>query len=280
MSIIFVNKPKGITSFDLCFKLRKVLNTKAIGHIGTLDPNASGVMGILSEKDTKLNQFLVGQDKEYVCEVLLGIETDTLDICGNVINEKKCIMPSKKQIEDTLNKYIGKNKQIPPLTSAIKYKGKKLYEYQKEGIEVEIAERDVFIYEIELIEVLDETFIFRAKVSSGTYIRSLVRDVLRDLGLVGTLNNLVRTKLGFIDLKQCNSLEECLSGNFNTYDSYNILERIFESYEIDDYKKVLNGQKLFLDIDSDKVLICHKKKALAIYQRVEKNLFKCQRGLF
>lgn len=280
MSIIFVNKPKGITSFDLCFKLRKVFNTKSIGHIGTLDPNASGVMGILIGKDTKLNQFLVGQHKEYICEVLLGVETDTLDICGNIINEKKCTMPSREKIVDCLNKFIGKQKQIPPLTSAIKYKGRKLYEYQRKGIEVKIPEKDIEVYEIELLEIFENIFTFRIKVSSGTYVRSLVRDILRELNLIGTLNNLVRTSVGSIKLEDCASLEDCLLKKFSLYSAYEILSTIYKTYEIDDFKKVMNGQKLYLDIDCDKVLICHEKKAIAIYQRVEKNLFNCQRGLF
>ena len=123
--IVLVDKPKGITSFDVCFKMRKIFGTKKIGHTGTLDPNATGLMMILVDNATKANQFLVSATKEYIATVKIGIKTDTDDIDGNIIESKNEVMPSRDIIEETLKSFLGKSKQIPPMTSAIKVDGKK-----------------------------------------------------------------------------------------------------------------------------------------------------------
>ncbi|MGN1405762.1 MAG: tRNA pseudouridine(55) synthase TruB, partial [Erysipelotrichaceae bacterium] len=170
MSILYIDKPKGMTSFDICFRLRKVLGTKKIGHTGTLDPNATGLMIVLSEKDTKANQFLVSDYKEYIGECLIGIKTDTLDIDGNILEEKTETMPERKEIISVLESFLGDSMQIPPMTSAIKVDGKKLYEYQREGKTVELEPRPITVSKIELLELNDRTFTFRCRVSSGTYI--------------------------------------------------------------------------------------------------------------
>ena len=153
MSIIFVDKPKGITSFDVCYKLRKALNTKHIGHSGTLDPNASGVMIIASDKDTKVLQFLKKDTKEYIGTCTLGIRTDTLDIEGKVLEKKDDYkVPSKDELNNIFNKFIGKSKQKPPMFSAIRHNGKRLYDLARENKEVDIKERDIEIYSLELHE--------------------------------------------------------------------------------------------------------------------------------
>ena len=121
-NILYVDKPKGMTSFDVCYRLRKILGTKKIGHTGTLDPNATGVMIVLFDKATKANQFLVSDNKEYECRVLLGIETDTLDIDGNITVKKDFIVPDKRVIEETLDSFLGESMQEVPLTSAVRWK--------------------------------------------------------------------------------------------------------------------------------------------------------------
>ena len=166
MAILYIDKPKGLTSFDICFKLRKVLGTKKIGHTGTLDPNATGLMIILSDKDSKANQFLVSDNKEYIATCLLGIETDTLDIDGKVVNTKEEFMPDKEEIKNVLSSFLGESYQIPPMTSAIKKNGKKLYEYQREGIEVEIEPRKINIEEIELLDINDSNAIEDVQVTT------------------------------------------------------------------------------------------------------------------
>ena len=175
-----LNKPSGISSFDVCFKLRKVLNTKRIGHTGTLDPNATGVMIILFNEATKGVQFLVSDTKVYKTRVLFGIETDTLDITGNVIKNDSNI-PNEEEIKKVLNSFKGQSKQVVPITSAKKINGKKLYQYQLEGKDVELPVIDINIYDIELNEIYEDGFFFTCKVSSGTYIRSLVRDIYEEI---------------------------------------------------------------------------------------------------
>ena len=163
-NVLYVNKPSGMTSFDVCYRLRKVLGTKKIGHTGTLDPLASGVMIVLFDKATKANQFLVSDNKEYIAKIKFGIETDTLDIDGNVIKESPYSLPNKEKIIEVLKSFIGPGKQVVPMTSAISVNGKRLYQYQREGKEVELPVRDINVYEIELLEMFDDGFSFRSKV--------------------------------------------------------------------------------------------------------------------
>lgn len=279
MAILYIDKPKGLTSFDICFKLRKVLGTKKIGHTGTLDPNATGLMIVLSDKDSKANQFLVSDNKEYIATCLLGIETDTLDIDGNIIKEKEETMPSSKEIEEVLNSFLGESYQIPPMTSAIKKNGKKLYEYQREGVEVEIEPRKINVEEIELLSVNDKTFSFRCKVSSGTYIRSLLKDILIKLNCIGTLSELRRTKINDIDVSEADKLEDVLNGRYTCQNLYDLLIKRYKEYPVNDPKDVLNGKRLYLKANDNELLITYNKKCLAIYVK-EKNYYVSKRGLF
>lgn len=279
MAILYIDKPKGLTSFDICFKLRKVLGTKKIGHTGTLDPNATGLMIILSDKDSKANQFLVSDNKEYIATCLLGIETDTLDIDGKVVNTKEEFMPDKEEIKNVLSSFLGESYQIPPMTSAIKKNGKKLYEYQREGIEVEIEPRKINIEEIELLDINDKTFSFRCKVSSGTYIRSLLKDILTKLNVIGTLSELRRTKINDIDVSKADKLEDVLEGRYTCQNLYDLLIKRYKEYVVSDPKDVLNGKRLYLKSNENELLITYNKQCLAIYVK-EKNYYVSKRGLF
>lgn len=279
MGILYVDKPKGITSFDVCFQLRRVLGTKKIGHTGTLDPNATGVMIVLSDKDSKANQFLVTDSKEYVGTCILGIQTDTLDIDGNIIEQKECIMPKKEDIEEVLNSFLGKSKQIPPMTSAIKVDGKKLYEYQREGKTVEIKPRDIEIYSIELLELNEKEFTFKVSVSSGTYIRVLLKDVLDKLNVVGTLKELRRTKIDNVDIKDCLPLDDILNGKVINHDLFELLSQKYKTIEIENDKDILNGKAIKLNETEKLVLLAKDKKCLAIYEK-DGDVYRSKRGLF
>ena len=279
MGILYIDKPKGMTSFDVCFKLRKILNTKKIGHTGTLDPNATGVMVILYDNATKANQFLVSSRKEYVATVRLGILTDTLDIDGKIIKQKEEKMPDAELIRKTLAKYLGKSKQLPPLTSAIKVNGKKLYEYQRQGIEVQIPLRDIEVKDIELLDVRDDEFVIRCNVSSGTYIRALTRDILDDLGVIGALSELRRTSIDGIDVKDCQKLEELTGDNLVVHSLYDVIRLYYEVYETDNRKHIIDGKRITIEGYPDQVAICCNKEVLAIYGR-EGNEYRCLRGLF
>lgn len=277
-NVLYINKPSGISSFDVCFKLRKVLGTKKIGHTGTLDPNATGVMVVLYENGTKANQFLVTDTKEYIAKVKLGIETDTLDIVGNIVKEEKCIMPNKETLIDCLNSFLGESKQVVPITSAVKVDGKRLYRYQLENKQVELPIRDINVYEIELLEIGDDYFTFRSKVSSGTYIRALMRDILAKLNLVGTLQDLKRTYVDTISINECDRLEDVLNGNYTSRDIYDILKRKYVTYNVTNKEDVVNGKRIKIDSNEEKLLMVYEDKVLAMYQK-DGSEYKCLRGL-
>ncbi|MBR2787612.1 MAG: tRNA pseudouridine(55) synthase TruB [Erysipelotrichaceae bacterium] len=277
--VLFLNKPRGLTSFDVCYRLRKILGTKKIGHTGTLDPNATGVMIVLFDKATKANQFLVSDNKEYECRVLLGIETDTLDIDGNITVKKDFIVPDKRVIEETLDSFLGESMQEVPLTSAVSVDGKRLYQYQRENKKVELPSRKINVLEIRLLEVHKDGFSFKAKVSSGTYIRSLARDICHKMGLVGTISELRRTRVDEVDLSMCDSLEEILDGNYHTHELLELLEKRYETVDYEPINDIYNGKKIKLYSDAEKIVIVHDGRAVAVYEK-EKDQYRSLRGLW
>lgn len=281
-NVCFINKPKGLTSFDICFKLRPVLKTKAVGHTGTLDPNATGVMIILFDKTCKANNFLVGENKEYIAKVAYGFKTDTGDIDGNIIAASHYNTPTKEELDAALKKFLGISKQRPPLTSAIKIKGKKLYEYQRQNIDVEVPLRTIEVSKIELLAYDDKSFTFKAEVSSGTYIRSLAQDILANLGILGTLEELKRTKLGAVDISMCDDFSEALKGHIHFYPLKDLLKKRYFAVELNDEEKrrVLNGQSLKLPRMEKELLLTYQDQAMAIYERREDGMYYTVRGLF
>ena len=278
-NVLYVNKPKGITSFDVCYKLRKILHTKKIGHTGTLDPNATGVMIVLFDKATKANQFLVSDRKDYTAEVLIGVETDTLDIDGNVVNEYEESMPSEELIKETLSSFLGTSMQEVPITSAISVDGKRLYQYQKQGIEVELPKREIEVFSIELNEIKENSFVFSCKVSSGTYVRALARDILNKMGIHGTLKELCRTAVDDININECDRLDEILKGNYKAHDLYDVLSKRYEVYEDFKEEDVLNGKKLKIDSSIKTFLMAKDHRALAIYEK-DGDIYRSVRGLW
>ena len=277
-NVLYVNKPKGITSFDVCYKLRKVLGTKKIGHTGTLDPNATGVMIVLYNNATKANQFLVSDKKEYIAKVRLGIETDTLDIDGSIIKQANFEMPSKKVLEENLKNFEGKSKQIVPITSAIKVDGKKLYEYQRKNLEVQLPTRDIEVFDIKLLEIGEDYFTFSCIVSSGTYIRALARDILANLNLIGTLQELTRTMIDDVKLSECDNLEDILNNNYHAHELIDIMSKRYKTIEFNNVDDIKNGKRIKIDSNDDRVLIVKDSIAYAIYEK-EQNEYKCVRGL-
>ena len=277
--VLYVNKPSGISSFDVCFKLRKVLHTKKIGHTGTLDPNATGVMIVLFDKSTKANQFLVTDQKEYETRVLLGKETDTLDIDGKVLGEYKYEVPDENTLKKALNAFKGRSVQEVPITSAVSVDGKRLYQYQKEGKEVELPKREIEVFSIELLNIYEDGFSFISHVSSGTYIRALVRDILSSLNLHGTVLSLKRTAVDDVRIEDCDELNDILEGNYHLHDLYDLLSKRYEVFEDFDEKDVLNGKKLVIESDQPRLLMAKNHEALAIYEK-DGDLYRSLRGLW
>ena len=277
--VLYVNKPSGISSFDVCFKLRKVLHTKKIGHTGTLDPNATGVMIVLFDKSTKANQFLVTDRKEYETRVLLGKETDTLDIDGKVLGEYKYEVPDENTLKKALNAFKGRSVQEVPITSAVSVDGKRLYQYQKEGKEVELPKREIEVFSVELLNIYEDGFSFLSRVSSGTYIRALVRDILSSLNLHGTVLSLKRTAVDDVRIEDCAELNDILEGNYHLHDLYDLLSKRYEVFEDFDEKDVLNGKKLLIESDQSRLLMAKNHEALAIYEK-DGDLYRSLRGLW
>lgn len=193
--IIVVNKPSGCTSHDIVSKIRKSLKLKKVGHTGTLDPLATGVLPILLGNATKLSKYLINHDKEYVATIKLGVKTETGDIEGSIIDEQKVPLFTEEQIIEVLNSFVGKQKQMPPMYSAIKVNGKKLYEYARNGEKIEVTPRDIEIYNISFLQYIDNKIKFKVSCSKGTYIRSLCEDIAQKLNTVGTMENLERTQV-------------------------------------------------------------------------------------
>ena len=230
--IIVVNKPKGITSFDVIRKLKKILKTKKIGHTGTLDPLATGVMLVCVGRATKLASDLEAKDKIYIADFDIGYATDTYDIEGKKIAEN-IIEVSKENLKQSIKKFIGNIKQVPPMYSAIKIDGNKLYHLARKGIEVERPERNVTIEYINLLDFKDNKVKIETKVSKGCYIRSLIYDIGQDLGSYATMTALQRKQVGDYSLENSYSLEQIEKMIFNN--DFNFLKTIEEIFSYDKY---------------------------------------------
>jgi len=205
--IVIVNKEKGFTSHDAVNVIRRILGTRKVGHTGTLDPNAVGVLPICVGRSTKLSDMLMFSDKEYIAEVKLGLTTDTYDIWGNVTSEKE-VNVSEEMLKKAIDSFTGEIMQLPPMYSAIKQNGKKLYELARSGIEVERKERKITIYECEIISFKKDTFTIRVKCSKGTYIRSLCHDICEFLGCGACMTSLVRTQSSVFKIEDALTLSE------------------------------------------------------------------------
>jgi len=231
--IIVINKPKNYTSHDVVAKVKKILNVKKVGHTGTLDPNATGVLPLLLNDGTKLSKYLIEHDKEYEVTLKLGIKTDTADSEGKVIEEKE--VESLQNVEQVLTSFVGKQEQTPPMYSAIKVNGKKLYEYARNGQTVEISPRKIEIYSIGIISINEKEneINFKVACSKGTYIRSLCEDIAKRLNTVGYMKELNRTKVGRFEIDKSITLNE-LEENKNSikFIKENIItvKEMFEEY--------------------------------------------------
>ena len=214
--IILINKEKGCTSHDVVYKVKKLTNSK-VGHTGTLDPNATGVLPLLIGEATKISKYLINHDKEYEVVLELGKKTSTADVEGKVIEEKEVSAKSieEQYVKKILKTFIGKQEQTPPIYSAIKINGKKLYEYARKGQEVKLEPRQIEIYDIELLNInkTEKQISFRVQCSKGTYIRSLCEDIAEKLGTVGLMKELKRTVVGDFKIENAITVEELKEKN-------------------------------------------------------------------
>lgn len=259
--IILINKEKGITSRDVVNLVCKKLNTNKVGHTGTLDPLATGLMVLCVGEGLKLAQLLTGHNKEYIAQVRLGIKTDTYDITGKVLEENSDYVLDKDKLIDTLNSFNGEYNQEVPIYSSVKVNGKKLYEYARNNEKVDLPKHLVKISNIELISFNKDNFTFKVTVSSGTYIRSLINDIGNKIGIPMVMEELTRTKVGdyFLDM----------ASDINNLTIVPIIEATkIKKIEVEDelLKKVKNGAKI--------PNLYHEKMIMFTYQNIPIAIYK------
>ncbi|KGG80851.1 tRNA pseudouridine synthase B [Caloranaerobacter azorensis H53214] len=252
--LINILKPTGMSSHDVVNFIRKTLKVKKVGHTGTLDPNAAGVLPICLGKATRISEYLIDKTKEYRAELTLGCKTDTQDKYGNVI----CSSNNKVTEADIIkafNSFIGEIEQIPPMFSAVKYKGKKLYELARSGIEIPRKPRKVIIYDIKIIDIKDcKKVLFDVKCSKGTYIRTLCNDIGDYLNTYGYMSFLLRTKVGNFSICDSFTIEEI--EELSRYGKINTIIKPIDyalekfksiNFESKHYKRLINGGSMSID---------------------------------
>ena len=272
--VLVVNKPKGYTSRDIVNIISKKLNTKKVGHTGTLDPIAEGVLVVPIGRALKISELLTSEKKEYIAKVILGYETDMLDITGKEIKRNIPNVDKDKLIE-VLNSFIGKYNQEVPMYSAVKINGRKLYEYARSNIQITPPSKIVEIYSISLLEepiYKDDTveFTMKCEVSKGTYIRSLIRDIAYKLSTYGTMKELIRTKQGSFLLEDAFTLEDIQKDNYKLLSIKEALPNI-KITKIDDktLKQVKNGMVLDKFFEEEISLLVDKDgREIAIYKDI------------
>ena len=271
---LVVDKPEGYTSRDVVNIIGKKFKTKKVGHTGTLDPLATGVLVICVNKATKIAELLTSLDKEYIAEFTFGLLTDTLDNTGNILKEKKAII-KKEDIESALKQMIGIYDQEVPIYSAVKVNGKKLYEYARNNEEVELPKHKVEIKELELVDIKhenDKTMIkVRCFVSKGTYIRSLGYDIAKKVDSIAIMTSLRRVKQGKFDIKDSYTLNQIENNEYKTLDILEVLD--YNKVEINEelYKKIINGALIDNIYNKDIILFTYNNKAISIYRTYEKD---------
>lgn len=274
--ILLIDKPSGLTSRDVVNIVGKSLGTKKIGHTGTLDPLATGVMVLCVGKYTRLVEMLTSYNKTYEASIVLGIKTDTLDITGKVL-EEKCSNISLSDILLALKKFEGVYDQEVPIYSAVKINGKKLYEYARENKTIELPKRSVNISKISLISDIKyennkTLFSIRCNVSKGTYIRSLINDIASSLNTIGVMKELRRIEQGNFNIENCYKISDIKNNNFKFVD----LDTVFKDYFIVDinsnlYKDIKNGKILENIYNKDIIVFRYNGEYISIYKKYEKD---------
>lgn len=280
--LILIDKKEGVTSYDAVMLAKRTFHTRKVGHCGTLDPFASGLLIIGINQATKVMNFLEHDYKEYIATIKLGISTDTYDITGKVISQSNINKICEDQILEVLETFKGDIKQVPPIYSSIHIDGKKAYEYARNNQEVILPERDVTIFDLKLLSFDEESISIYVKCSRGTYIRTLGVDIAKKLNNDGCLSSLRRISIGGIKVEDANSYKDLEEQNVRLIDIKDALR--YKKLYINDpriLKRVYNGQSIILKQETeDDIIIVDNDKAVAIYKREETVFFKCIRGLY
>ena len=264
--ILIVNKGIDVTSRDVVNDLVHIFHTKKIGHTGTLDPLATGVLVCTIGKYTKLNLDLTSEYKEYIAEMRFGINTDTLDITGNVLNEESVSL-DEETITETINSFKKEYEQEVPIYSSVKVNGRKLYDYARSGEEVVLPKRTVNIKEIEILSIKGNDVKFRCLVSKGTYIRSLIRDIAHSLNTYGTMTSLIRTKQGKFDIKDSYTIEDIKNNHYKLLSIEEVLDLDIVTTSDNLYKLINNGVSVDYKSKKDYILFRYNFDDIALYKK-------------
>lgn len=270
--LLVVNKPKNYTSRDVVNALNKVFNTKAIGHIGTLDPLATGVLVCLIGKYTKLNNLLTMHNKEYIADFKLGILTDTLDATGRVLDTSNNFIKKEKLIR-ALKKFKKTYMQEVPMYSAVKVNGRKLYDYARHDEEVVPPKKRVTIYDIELLDYEYDDVKIRCTVSKGTYIRALIRDICQYLKTYGVMTGLVRTKINDFKIEDAYTLDEIRNGDYKLLSLEDFLDFKVIDLDEDNLNRIKNGN-IYCDRENAYILFKYLNEDIALYYRINEEELK------
>ena len=280
---LFIDKPKGWTSRDVCNRIQHLFHEKKVGHTGTLDPFATGLLIVCLGSATKTIPLLERADKEYLAELTLGSKTSTGDVTGEIIETKPVGEITSQQVKEVLSSLVGDMEQIPPMTSAVHVNGRKLYTYHYQGQEVERKSRKISIKSCELMSFSSNIIIFKCRVSKGTYLRTFGETIAEKLKTVGYLSNLRRLKIDRFDVQNSSVL-----GNIKAESLLSLADVLMQCVPfivVDDQRaqKIKNGMQITIENvlpKYDKIIVMNEKgECLAIYTRFNGPLFKCQRGL-
>lgn len=280
--IVVVNKPKGWSSFDVVKKIKRLFNTSKVGHLGTLDPMAEGVLPVAIGKATKLFDLYLKKQKVYIAEMEFGYETDTLDAEGEIIQTTNNI-PTPEQLTETLTEFIGKTMQTPPKYSAVKINGKRAYLLARENKEFEIGSKEITISSLELLELISPTkFKIAINCGAGTYIRSLVRDIAYKLGSVATMTKLVRVQSGNFSINDARTIAEIENNPKNalipTAKALENIPRI--ELKSDCLNKLINGIKVRVEGENRGPICVYVGEALFGIGEIENNFLKINARLY
>ena len=275
---LLINKEIGLTSRQEVNNVSRQLGQKKAGHIGTLDPFADGLLVVLLGSSTKIVPFLEVMDKTYKATLKLGEKTNTGDLTGEVIKTKEIPEMSKEKIMEIFRGFLGKSMQIPPIFSALKVNGQEMYKYARKGIEIERKPREIQVFSLDLISFKKDEIVFTAKVSKGTYIRTLGEDIAEKLGTVGHLTKLTRLEVGPYSLKDAKRSKEVTGKDLIPISKMLSHLKTFEC-DAELAKKALNGMHFRLPINDETILLKDKDGIIALYKREPNGVYGCVRGL-
>ena len=274
--IVIINKPKNCTSHDVVKKVKKILNEK-VGHTGTLDPNATGVLPLLVGKGTQISKYLINHDKVYEAVLKIGEKTDTADAEGKIIETQNVKLSALKEedIKAVLKSLLGEQKQIPPMYSAIKVNGKKLYEYARSGEIIKVEPRLIYIYNLELIKVANQEITYKVHCSKGTYIRTLCEQIAEKLGTVGYMKELKRLQVGEFKIEDSLTIDEIKE---NIQKKFITIEEYFKKYpkinlDLRKLQLFLNGVQLDYNLENGIYTIYNNEKFIGT-GTIKNNLLK------